>query len=38
MAEATAQAAHRPLLKIKLGGDGDEARIAAVRKAAPRPN
>ena len=36
MAEATAKAAHRPLLKIKLGGDGDEARIAAVRKAAPK--
>jgi L-Ala-D/L-Glu epimerase len=36
MAEATAKAAHRPLLKIKLGGDGDEARIVAVRKAAPR--
>ena len=35
MAEATAKAAHRPLLKIKLGGDGDEMRIAAVRKAAP---
>lgn len=35
MAEATAKAAHRPLLKIKLGGDGDEARIAAVRRAAP---
>lgn len=35
MADATARAAHRPLLKIKLGGDGDEARIAAVRKAAP---
>jgi L-alanine-DL-glutamate epimerase-like enolase superfamily enzyme len=35
MAEATAKAAHRPLLKIKLGGDGDEARIRAVRKAAP---
>lgn len=35
MADATAKAAHRPLLKIKLGGDGDEARIAAVRKAAP---
>ncbi|MGL5167252.1 MAG: N-acetyl-D-Glu racemase DgcA [Afipia sp.] len=35
MAEATTKAAHRPLLKIKLGGDGDEARIAAVRKAAP---
>ena len=35
MAAATAKAAHRPLLKIKLGGDGDGARIAAVRKAAP---
>jgi L-alanine-DL-glutamate epimerase-like enolase superfamily enzyme len=34
MASAVAKAAHRPLLKIKLGGDGDEARIAAVRKAA----
>lgn len=36
MAEATAKAAARPLLKIKLGGDGDEARIAAVRRASPR--
>jgi len=36
MAAATAEAAHRPLLKIKLGGDGDRERIAAVRKAAPR--
>jgi L-alanine-DL-glutamate epimerase-like enolase superfamily enzyme len=35
MTEATAKAAGRPLLKIKLGGDGDEERIAAVRKAAP---
>jgi len=35
MATATAKAAHRPLLKIKLGGDGDGRRIAAVRKAAP---
>jgi L-alanine-DL-glutamate epimerase-like enolase superfamily enzyme len=35
MAAATAKAAHRPLLKIKLGGDGDGERIAAVRKAAP---
>jgi L-Ala-D/L-Glu epimerase len=35
MAAATARAAHRPLLKVKLGGDGDGARIAAVRKAAP---
>src|SRR6202163_2043771 len=29
------RAAHRPLLKIKLGGDSDGMRIAAVRKAAP---
>src|SRR5579872_1353842 len=35
MAEAAAKASHRPLLKIKLGGDGDGLRIAAVRKAAP---
>src|SRR5882724_10826316 len=35
MADATAKAAHRPLLKIKLGGDGDGARITAVRNAAP---
>jgi L-alanine-DL-glutamate epimerase-like enolase superfamily enzyme len=35
MAAATASAAHRPLLKIKLGGDGCGARIAAVRRAAP---
>ena len=35
MAEATAKAAHRSLLKIKLGGDGDTERIFAVRKAAP---
>jgi L-Ala-D/L-Glu epimerase len=36
MAAATAKAAHRKLLKIKLGGDDDGARIAAVRRAAPR--
>ncbi|RXH39985.1 N-acetyl-D-Glu racemase DgcA [Bradyrhizobium zhanjiangense] len=36
MAAATAKVAHRPLLKIKLGGDGDPERIAAVRKAAPK--
>jgi L-Ala-D/L-Glu epimerase len=36
MATATAKAAHRPLLKIKLGGDGDGDRIAAVRRAAPK--
>ena len=35
MAAAAAKAAHRPLLKIKLGGDGDDKRISAVRKAAP---
>jgi L-Ala-D/L-Glu epimerase len=35
MAAATAKAAHRPLLKVKLGGDDDAGRIAAVRKAAP---
>jgi L-alanine-DL-glutamate epimerase-like enolase superfamily enzyme len=35
MAAATAKAAHRPLLKIKLGGDGDGLRIAAVRRSAP---
>jgi L-Ala-D/L-Glu epimerase len=35
MAAATAKAAHRPLLKIKLGGDGDAERIAAVRSEAP---
>ncbi|NNM71895.1 N-acetyl-D-Glu racemase DgcA [Enterovirga aerilata] len=36
MAEATARAASRPILKIKLGApDGDLERIAAVREAAP---
>jgi L-alanine-DL-glutamate epimerase-like enolase superfamily enzyme len=35
MAAATAKAANRPLLKIKLGGDGVGKRIAAVRKEAP---
>jgi L-Ala-D/L-Glu epimerase len=35
MAQATAAAAHRPLLKIKLGGEGDVERISAVRNAAP---
>ncbi len=29
------KAAHRPLLKIKLGGDGDLERLAAVRRGAP---
>src|SRR5258708_17704361 len=36
MAAAPAKAAHRPLLKIKLGGDGDRVRIAAVRQSAPQ--
>jgi L-alanine-DL-glutamate epimerase-like enolase superfamily enzyme len=36
MAAAAERAAGRPLLKLKLGGDGDAARIAAVRRAAPR--
>jgi len=36
MARATEKEAARPLLKIKLGGDGDPARIAAVRAAAPK--
>src|SRR5215831_7840703 len=35
MAQAAAAAAARPLLKIKLGGDGDPERIAAIRRAAP---
>ncbi len=34
MAQAARRAAHLPLLKLKLGGDGDAARIAAVRAAA----
>jgi L-alanine-DL-glutamate epimerase-like enolase superfamily enzyme len=36
MAATAAGAAHRRLLKIKLGGEDDGARIAAVRKAAPQ--
>jgi L-alanine-DL-glutamate epimerase-like enolase superfamily enzyme len=36
MAAAAARAAHRALLKVKLGGDGDPGRIAAVRAAAPK--
>jgi L-Ala-D/L-Glu epimerase len=32
---ASAKAAARPLLKLKLGGDGDAARIAAVRASVP---
>jgi L-Ala-D/L-Glu epimerase len=37
MAQATAHASARPLLKVKLGGTGDDvARITAVRRAAPK--
>jgi L-alanine-DL-glutamate epimerase-like enolase superfamily enzyme len=36
MAAAAAQAAARPLLKVKLGQPGDTERIRAVRAAAPR--
>jgi len=35
MREAAKKAADRPLLKIKLAGEGDEARLAAVRDGAP---
>jgi L-alanine-DL-glutamate epimerase-like enolase superfamily enzyme len=35
LAEARKQA-HRPLLKIKLGGEGDLARLEAVRRGAPK--
>ncbi|CAL8981258.1 L-Ala-D/L-Glu epimerase [Rhodoplanes serenus] len=35
MARAAAAAAHRPLLKVKLGAPEDRARLAAVRRAAP---
>ena len=35
MAARARDAAHYPLLKLKLGGDGDEARLAAVRGAVP---
>jgi len=35
MAAAAARAAERPLLKVKLGGEGDDERIHAVRRAAP---
>jgi L-Ala-D/L-Glu epimerase len=36
MAKAAAAAAQRPLIKVKLGREGDAERLAAVRKAAPR--
>ncbi len=35
MAQAATKASHYPLLKLKLGGDGDSARIKAVRSAVP---
>ncbi|QGM96628.1 N-acetyl-D-Glu racemase DgcA [Methylocystis parvus] len=35
MRAAALKAADRPLLKIKLAGEGDEARLAAVREGAP---
>jgi L-alanine-DL-glutamate epimerase-like enolase superfamily enzyme len=35
MEDAARKAASRPLLKVKLGGDGDAERIAAVRRGAP---
>ena len=35
METAAARHAHRPLLKIKLGGEGDMARLEAVRRGAP---
>lgn len=36
MRQAAERAADRPLLKVKLAGEGDEARLAAVREGAPR--
>jgi L-Ala-D/L-Glu epimerase len=36
MEQAAAAAAHRPLLKVKLGGEGDPERIVAVRRAVPK--
>jgi L-alanine-DL-glutamate epimerase-like enolase superfamily enzyme len=36
MGNAAASQAHRPLLKLKLGGAGDVERVRAVRAAAPR--
>jgi L-alanine-DL-glutamate epimerase-like enolase superfamily enzyme len=35
MARKAREARHHPLLKLKLGGDGDEARLKAVREALP---
>ena len=36
MQQAAKRHAHRPLLKIKLGGEGDMARLEAVRAGAPK--
>jgi L-alanine-DL-glutamate epimerase-like enolase superfamily enzyme len=36
MGRAAAENAHRPLLKLKLGGKGDIARVEAVRRNAPK--
>jgi L-alanine-DL-glutamate epimerase-like enolase superfamily enzyme len=36
MQAAAEAASHRPLLKVKLGGEGDPERIAAVRRGAPQ--
>jgi L-alanine-DL-glutamate epimerase-like enolase superfamily enzyme len=36
MGKAAANAADRPLLKLKLGREGDEERIDAIRRAAPK--
>lgn len=35
MQKAAEENAHRPLLKIKLGNEGDSARLAAIRQGAP---
>lgn len=36
MGEAAARAAHRPLLKLKLGREGDAERLTAIRRNAPK--
>jgi L-Ala-D/L-Glu epimerase len=36
MADAAAKASARPLLKLKLGREGDEARLTAISRAAPK--
>jgi L-alanine-DL-glutamate epimerase-like enolase superfamily enzyme len=36
MAASAREASRYPLLKLKLGGDGDEARLAAIRHALPK--